>query len=166
MPISDHVVVEKVFRRGRWDAVLDRPFDGQKTIPYAHYVWLSGNPSFESIPKGYVVHHLDHDETNDDISNLVIMQKHHHVAHHMKSKIVTPSIVIDPKSSEIHVPTKKPRAYKDSKSDRWYLQYYYRSNGKIHKGTVYKHGGRPFATKDAALDAIKEIWPWGGWQSL
>jgi hypothetical protein len=43
----------------------------EKTMPRANFVWLKANPSFESIPKGYVVHHLDFDPTNDDPSNFI-----------------------------------------------------------------------------------------------
>ena len=77
---------EKFFKRGRWYVKLESPFNGFSIIPFANYVWLKGNPSFEQIPKGYVIHHLDSDEQNDDISNLVLMQKHHHTAYHFKQK--------------------------------------------------------------------------------
>ena len=56
-------VTERFLRGGRWFVRLASG-EQQKTMPRANYVWLKGNPSFSEIPKGYVVHHLDLDQTN------------------------------------------------------------------------------------------------------
>ena len=53
-------------------------------MAYANYVWLLNNPQFEDIPPGYVIHHLDFDEQNNDVSNLALMKKSHHTAYHVK----------------------------------------------------------------------------------
>ena len=55
-------------------------------MPLANYNWLMTNPGFEHVPKGYVVHHLDHNEQNDDPSNLALMAKNLHTAYHWKHK--------------------------------------------------------------------------------
>lgn len=56
-------------------------------MPYAHYVWLLNNQQFKDIPPGYVIHHLDFDEENNDISNLALMKKQYHLAYHYKVKV-------------------------------------------------------------------------------
>lgn len=38
------------------------------------------------IPKGYVVHHADHDPANNDIANLVLMPRSEHHSHHSKGR--------------------------------------------------------------------------------
>ena len=38
--------------------------------------------SHGAIPPGYVVHHADHDPTNNDITNLVLMRRAEHHSHH------------------------------------------------------------------------------------
>ena len=77
-------ISSKYLKKGRWHTKV--LVDGEKkVVPMAHYVWLMTNPAFNGIPKGYVVHHLDHDEMNDDPSNLVIMGMQQHRAHHLKN---------------------------------------------------------------------------------
>jgi hypothetical protein len=55
-------------------------------MPRAHYNWLQANPFFKDIPKGYTIHHLDLDETNDDPTNLVLFYGKYHTAYHYKTK--------------------------------------------------------------------------------
>lgn len=81
------------------------------TLPRANYVWLKSNPSFKEIPRGYVVHHLDNDQTNDDPSNLVIMYKHHHVAYHLKQKTEEVRINIIADELPENYILKKPPSY-------------------------------------------------------
>jgi hypothetical protein len=78
------VVIETFFYKDRFYVRIQKPDETKFIMPRANYVWLKNNPSFVSIPVGYVVHHLDHNKTNDDISNIVIMFKHHHTAYHAK----------------------------------------------------------------------------------
>ena len=81
----------KFLKKGRWHVRVN--VDGEsKVVPRAHYKWLVTNPAFNGIPKGYVVHHLDRDEMNDDPSNLVIMGMQQHRAYHLKN--------ISPKTNE------------------------------------------------------------------
>lgn len=50
-----------------------------KKVRYSRYIWeLYNGP----IPEGYDVHHIDHDKTNDDISNLTILPKCDHNSYH------------------------------------------------------------------------------------
>lgn len=77
-------IVKKFLNNDRWFVSLDPPFNGKRIIPQAHYNWLSKNPRFEDIPDGYALHHLDFNQLNDDISNVALMKKDHHIAHHLK----------------------------------------------------------------------------------
>jgi hypothetical protein len=88
--MGNNKVAEKILRNGRWHVRLETSIRGRKTVPLAWYVWLKGNPGFKDIPDNYVVHHLDHDELNDDISNLVIMSRYHHTAHHILGQCQRP----------------------------------------------------------------------------
>lgn len=87
-------ILSKTFLKGRWYLDIETKF-GHRKIPQATYIWLQGNPAFLDIPKGYVIHHLDLDPLNDDISNLALMQRHHHTAYHWKHKTIQPEIRID-----------------------------------------------------------------------
>ena len=45
------------------------------------YLWKKQNGE---IPKGYILHHIDHNSLNDDISNLQLMTRSEHINHHRK----------------------------------------------------------------------------------
>ena len=44
------------------------------------YVWEKANGE---VPKGYDIHHIDHDKSNNTLSNLVAMSRHNHISMHM-----------------------------------------------------------------------------------
>lgn len=49
-----------------------------------HYVWNTHHPA-DPVQRGEVVHHIDHDSRNDDISNLEKMpDQSPHAAHHFR----------------------------------------------------------------------------------
>ena len=50
----------------------------------ARKVWTAANGP---IPKGYVIHHIDHNPENNDLSNLQCMLDADHKAYHNKSPI-------------------------------------------------------------------------------
>lgn len=50
-----------------------------KTVPAHRAVWMKVNGP---IPKGYVIHHLDGDGHNNDISNLALMTRGEHTTLH------------------------------------------------------------------------------------
>lgn len=66
-------ILEITFRKDRFFVKVKLCNGAIKTFPRYVYNWLKHNPSFKSIPKGYLIHHLDHEKTNDDPSNLVLM---------------------------------------------------------------------------------------------
>lgn len=159
--IKDNYIKERFLRGNRNFIILESPINGRKTILHAHYVWLKGNPAFEDIPHGYVIHHLDGDELNDDISNLVLMQKHHHMAYHSKQKILNPKISLKKDAIKIkrntYYPTTKPRVYKKSEN-RFYLQFYERLDGESKSKNIFSWEGIPFSTKEMAEKVAEIIW--------
>lgn len=157
---SEWKVVEKIFKKNRWHVRLES--DGRVSImPYANYVWLKGNPAFKSIPKGYVIHHLDHDSLNDDISNLVIMQKHHHTAYHWKNKKLDPkiNIKVEYQSVErnVYYPVTTPRIHQRKDTGKFYISFYEIVNEKRKQIKVYKYNGKRFVTRDDAKKALSNI---------
>jgi hypothetical protein len=61
--------------------------EGFCSIEYSRFVWQMH--SGKTIPKGWVIHHIDEDVDNNDISNLVIMKWSDHLSLHHKGKIVS-----------------------------------------------------------------------------
>jgi predicted nucleic acid-binding Zn ribbon protein len=55
-----------------------------KRIELHRYVWII---NYGEIPKGYVVHHIDNDKRNNDISNLALMSFSEHSKYHSKKRI-------------------------------------------------------------------------------
>jgi len=160
LKIKDYKLVEKVFRKDRWYAILDKPFNGYKRMPYAHYVWLLGNPGFVNVPSGYVVHHLDYDEINDDISNLVIMQKHHHLSYHLKQKTIKSKVKVEVSKTNSanreYSPTRKPKVRKQA--GKYYIDFYERSGGASHRVRLFTWKGKPFLTEQSAKRIANNIY--------
>jgi hypothetical protein len=157
--MEGHRMREKVFKNNRWFAVLETSFNGRLTIPMAHYVWLKGNPSFIDIPKGYVIHHLDHDEVNDDITNLVLMQKHHHAAYHWKAKVLTPAIRLQhsKQDNDLFVPLAEPVIKKHEKYG-YFLYFIENINGARKRRSIYRVQGKKFNSMEDAEQAKAHIW--------
>jgi len=80
-------LIDQFTKKGRFYVKFDRKYSvtNSSVMPRSHYIWLLHCPDFERLPKGYVLHHLDWDETNDDISNLALMLTGGHAAHHFKN---------------------------------------------------------------------------------
>ena len=68
-------------RDGRW-RVWDP--DAKRYFHRAVKVWMDAHPG-ETVPRGYVIHHLDGDKTNDVIENLEKISLAAHVARHRRS---------------------------------------------------------------------------------
>ena len=47
-----------------------------KNIPFSHYIWIKENNS--KVPKGFVIHHIDGNQRNNDIKNLKLMTSKSH----------------------------------------------------------------------------------------
>lgn len=157
-------VAEKYLQKGRWYVKVT---DGEvvRTMPKANYVWLRGNPSFKAIPKGYVIHHLDYDKLNDDISNLSLMAKYHHTAHHWKQKNLTPNIkhMVD----FYGMPDREPRIYGikyKGRVNRYLIEYGIRKDGKTVRLRICSKDGKGFKTEEEARAYINELWPFRYWE--
>lgn len=57
--------------------------------PIYTLVWEAFNGP---IPKGYVIHHKDHNKLNDRLDNLQLMTNGEHTKHHHTNKIVTEEV--------------------------------------------------------------------------
>jgi len=162
MTNDDPNVKETFVRRGRRYVIISMSMGGRKTIPYANYIWLKGNPSFVEIPIGYAIHHLDGNELNDDISNLVIMQKHHHTAYHFKQRILKPEVRLneEPMGEKrlIYSPISEPQIKKRSGKERYYLSFTERRMGKSRTTNLYSWEGYIFRTRELAQMAKNAIW--------
>jgi hypothetical protein len=56
--------------------------DGTQVYEHRHvYVMTHGQ-----IPAGYVVHHIDHDHTNNDPANLAAVPRDEHANHHLNEE--------------------------------------------------------------------------------
>jgi hypothetical protein len=139
------------------------------TMPFANYVWMCGNPSFASIPRGYVIHHLDHNKLNDDITNLAIMFKHHHYAHHIKEKTIDTPVELETIGQEdilFDNPISQPRlAYM---KDRGYYKLRYLINiddTKKKRREFHKVMGKRITSVEMGMSIIEKLWPEKPWDT-
>ncbi len=153
--IANFTVVEKFIKDARWYVRLAYG-EQKKTIPNANYVWLKGNPSFSEIPKGYVVHHLDLDPLNDDISNLALMAKYHHTAYHWKHKNICVPVVIDP---ELGLPIEPPRICEKKDRNAFVIYYKVKVGEKNKRKFLYKLDGKKLSSREDAEAACVKLWP-------
>jgi hypothetical protein len=145
-------IKKKFLYRDRWYINLETPVNGQTFLPYSHYVWLLGNPAFESIPKGYLVHHLDGDKHNDDISNLVIMHKHHHMGHHFKSFKLSSEVKFNGEFVNIFGRNASvPKLWEHKKLSRWEIYWFEDGpDGKKKRKRMYSYDNIPFKEEEYA----------------
>ena len=153
-------VIKQYQNKGRIYVQVSMPDGSLKSLPRANHNWLRYNPIFEDVPQGYVVHHLDHDPLNDDPSNLVIMYKHHHIAHHFKQKTPTGEVKLR-KILFPGVPNKKPRCYQDKRNGSFLVAFYAKgiggSPGKHYK--MYRdEDGNTFTSREHAEAFIDRFW--------
>jgi hypothetical protein len=154
-------VIEVVFRKDRFHVKLKLHDGVIKTIPRYIYTWLKYNPAFMGIPKGYVIHHLDHDKTNDDPSNLVIMQKYHHVAYHFKNKLISPRVIVDGVcfDHEEHQPNKIPSVHFHKPANRFYISFGENNgHGKSERRRLWRDDGHPLLTREEAETLRDKLW--------
>ena len=55
-----------------------------KPIPEHQYVWIKQNKI--AIPKGFVIHHIDHNRSNNNIKNLMLLKSGLHSKNHFQGK--------------------------------------------------------------------------------
>ncbi|OPY83178.1 MAG: hypothetical protein A4E71_02933 [Smithella sp. PtaU1.Bin162] len=135
--------------------------DKRVVIPRAVYFWLKYNPCFVEVPQGYVIHHLDGDELNDDPSNLALMHKFHHTAYHWKHKRISTTVIIDNNLRTFYIPTQIPKAQPMNGGKRFRLQFYERNNNGSRNKKInvsVDDEGNPFFTKEDAEKHGLKIW--------
>jgi predicted nucleic acid-binding Zn ribbon protein len=91
------------------------------------YIWSYYNGD---IPEGYHVHHIDHNKSNNDISNLQLLLGHEHIALH-----TTEYHQINRESVLQHLETIRPltKEWHSSKSGiDWHKQHYEYTKAKLH----------------------------------
>lgn len=160
-------IIETFFRKDRFYVRIQNG-NGIKTLPRANFIWIQGNPSFREIPKGYVIHHLDSDKSNDDISNLVIMQKFHHAAYHWKQKTFITTVIND-RATDTYCPVRKPSIYKRKKEGVYAVYFRERVEDSMEidaRRMIYADENGSFKTLEAAEAFAKKIWPHDGSFSL
>lgn len=89
------------------------------------YVWLCEKGG---IPKGYEIHHIDYDKSNNAISNLELMKINEHKAHHAKiqgDKNVASGFLdgIRPLTKEWHA---------SDEGIKWHKKHYAKTKDKLH----------------------------------
>lgn len=95
------------------------------------YVWEYHNGE---IPKGYHVHHADHDKSNNDISNLVLVNPSEHASYHgdIRAETEREKIIENldknarPKASEWH---------RSEEGREWHKKLYEETKEKLHEKT-------------------------------
>ncbi len=163
----DTRVKEKSFRNERFYVKIDPPINGHSTVAHAVYVWLKENPVFTAIPKGYVIHHLDGNKQNDDVSNLALMNTHHHFAHHVKHQTIKHKIIVYlneeaevPKT--VYYPIRKPKFYEvkgiGRKVIRFRIVLTEMVDGKQEHIKFGKWKGNPISSREMAERIVEEIW--------
>lgn len=74
-------VYEQLERGRKRCLVVDTETEKTFRMKYHLYVWISNNGP---IPEGWVIHHIDFNKLNDDISNLKMMTREEHDRLHLQ----------------------------------------------------------------------------------
>lgn len=65
--------------RGDYPRYWRKIEEPNKWIPNAIFVWMQNGGT---IPKGFIVHHMDENTLNDDMSNLALVSRSYHIGIH------------------------------------------------------------------------------------
>jgi hypothetical protein len=163
--IDGYEIESRQIRDGRWQVFLVNKEGLKGKMANANYVWLMGNPSFKSIPKDYLIHHLDLNPLNDDISNLALMFRLHHMAYHFKIKNnMVPIEITDDKGNGYGIPKKKPKIRLSPVKDgcHSYIDYWDKESGK--RMTIFSWDGVSIKTEKQAEELIGHLWPDRPWE--
>lgn len=158
-------IISKEIKKGRWELILGKEGGGRVKMPQANYVWLLGNASFKEVPAGYLVHHLDLDPLNDDISNLALMYRHHHTAYHFKHKNQIVQVKFtDQNGTAYAVPRTEPKIKTKNGGRSFYLDFWSRNgDGRSERKKIYSFEGLAIPTEEKAKDLICHLWPDTPW---
>jgi len=97
------------------------------------YIWEYHNGE---IPKGYQIHHIDHDKSNNDISNLSLTSGKAHRSYHGVHRTITHRQEIVNNLNE----NARPKAIEWHKSEQgkeWHKEHYEKTKDKFHAKKDY-----------------------------
>lgn len=120
-----------------------KKIDGRR--PRLHvYIWEKYNGS---IPKGFLIHHKDHNKNNNDISNLMLIPKGKHSEHHINEYIKEHFNEMINNLNE----NARPEAtewHKSEKGKEWHKRNYEKIKDKFHQKEKYtcEYCGKEFET--------------------
>lgn len=120
-PNAEYIVIDGIYfykeGKGKYYLGNTPTVNGTRKAIRAHiYVWEKYNGA---VPKGYAVHHIDHNPRNNDISNLVLMKISEHASMHSLEHI--------DKSRDNMLKTAIPAAaawHKSNEAKEWHKQHY------------------------------------------
>lgn len=109
------------------------------------YVWEYYNGA---IPKGYHIHHKDHDKTNNEIDNLTLLSASEHSSLHSKEQVEEHYQDMLKNLKENAIP--KASEWHGSKEGReWHKQHYEKMKAVLHKQETFicEYCGKEFETQ-------------------
>lgn len=112
------------------------------------YVW---EYHWGEIPKGYQIHHIDGDKSNNDISNLLMVSHHGHAVYHSNMQVETKGkdFFIERMNHARHYANEW---HKSEAGSEWHKKHYEAMKEKLHVTASYTcdNCGKPFtaAKKD------------------
>lgn len=89
------------------------------------YVWEKHNGN---IPKGYHVHHVNHDTNNNNIENLMLMEKYEHLRYH--AKLQDKEKIRE--NLKVHARPKAIEWHKSEIAKHWHKEHYENMKNKLH----------------------------------
>lgn len=161
--IKGSKISKKELRVDCWWVKIEKTNGCTKWVEQYKYNWLLYNPTFEFIPKHYAVHHLDWDKTNDDPSNLAIMQRAHHTAHYykntMKQTEVEISVSPDTFKKYGYYPIGEPKVAFNKQRGVWAVRFAELYDGeKKWRSVSVDEDGNSFDTREKAEAFKATIW--------
>ncbi len=124
------------------------------------YMWETENGA---IPKGYSIHHVDEDKSNNSIDNLRLMTTRSHTKHHALeyARENRDSVLQNLEQNAIPAAT---RWHKSEPGRKWHKQHYEKMKDKLYVEKTYKckYCGKEFQSTKASAkfcsNACKSAW--------
>lgn len=98
------------------------------------YVW---EQTHGKIPKGYHIHHIDGDKSNNDISNLMMLTPTEHLSYH-GNKRANENYETMVKNLDLNARPKANEWHASEKGREWHKKHYNDMKTKLHKETEFK----------------------------
>ena len=98
------------------------------------YVWECSNGE---IPTGCVIHHIDHDKSNNDISNLELLTEEEHIQRH-KEEITEKQLAVWRDNLDKYARKQAIAWHKSDKGKEWHKQHYEEMKDKFYVKAEFK----------------------------